>query len=190
MIALPLPVSYVFAEARAINDHRVICGTVWDWTRPNACVWRPTGNAYAPLSLPMPAGADMASAWGIGPDGSVVGNATRSGQTEFMRAVIWSAVGMPRDLGPLAPGASSTAAAIAQTKAGVEIVGSCERTPRKGDFAATLWRGNKLYDLNQCIEPTGEWRLWSAHAINAQGMIVGQGIHQGTQRAYLLAPVK
>src|SRR5207249_3706126 len=81
MIALPLPVSYVFAEARAVNDHRVICGTVWDWTRPSACVWRPTGNGYAPLSLPMPAGADMASAWGIGPDGSVIGNATRTGQT-------------------------------------------------------------------------------------------------------------
>jgi probable HAF family extracellular repeat protein len=48
-----------------------------------------------------------------------------------------------------------------------------------------------MYDLNTVLDPiTGTgWNLRHAFNINNRGQIVGQGIHDGALRAYLLTPV-
>ena len=54
------------------------------------------------------------------------------------------------------------------------------------------WDGaGVMYDLNTVLDPiTGAgWNLRHAFNINNRGQIVGQGIHDGALRAYLLTPV-
>ncbi|MBE9205915.1 PEP-CTERM sorting domain-containing protein [Nostoc sp. LEGE 06077] len=43
-------------------------------------------------------------------------------------------------------------------------------------------------DLNTLIEPSLNWRLLDATAINTQGQIIGRGIYQNQARAFLLTP--
>lgn len=49
--------------------------------------------------------------------------------------------------------------------------------------------GSEMTDLNAAISGGGQgWVLASAYAINASGAIVGEGIKDGVQRAFLLQP--
>jgi len=45
-----------------------------------------------------------------------------------------------------------------------------------------------ISDLNTLIPPGSGWELNEAEGINSAGEIVGLGIHNGLQRAYLLTP--
>src|SRR5688572_531725 len=47
-----------------------------------------------------------------------------------------------------------------------DVVGAQTRQAGSGIYYATVRKGKKTFDLNQCIDPDNEWELWSARAIN------------------------
>jgi len=53
---------------------------------------------------------------------------------------------------------------------------------------AFLYSGGKMIDLNSLIDSTSGWTLKTAQGINDNGQIVGEGIHNGYIRAFLLTP--
>ena len=56
------------------------------------------------------------------------------------------------------------------------------------DEAALLWQNGKVYELNTLIPAHSGWKLQNALAINNHGLIVGNGIHNGIRRGFLLTP--
>lgn len=54
---------------------------------------------------------------------------------------------------------------------------------------AVLWRAGQVYDLSRLIPNNSGWHLTSANAVNNRGQIVGQGLHDGKKRGYLLTPL-
>ena len=55
---------------------------------------------------------------------------------------------------------------------------------------AFVYRDGKMQDLNELIPTEADWTLEEAHGINDRGQIVGQGLHHGQERAFLLTPIK
>jgi probable HAF family extracellular repeat protein len=49
---------------------------------------------------------------------------------------------------------------------------------------------DEMYDLNEMIDPVGDWVLLEARDVNESGMIVGYGLLEGRERAFLLTPSK
>ncbi len=54
---------------------------------------------------------------------------------------------------------------------------------------AVLWRAGQAYDLNRSIPDDSGWHLNNANAVNNRGQIVGDGLHNGKKRGYLLTPL-
>lgn len=53
---------------------------------------------------------------------------------------------------------------------------------------AFLYSGGQRFDLNTFISPAAGWQLTAANDINDAGQIVGEGLHNGLRRAFLLTP--
>jgi probable HAF family extracellular repeat protein len=53
---------------------------------------------------------------------------------------------------------------------------------------AFLWKDGQMTDLNDLVDPSQDWELLWAFAINNQGAIVGAGQKDGSIRAFLLEP--
>lgn len=68
-----------------------------------------------------------------------------------------------------------------------EIVGG-SLTHGDEQFHGFLFRGNRLYDLNELLEPNTGWELIQAVGINNRGMIIGIGALHGEDRIVLLRP--
>ena len=88
------------------------------------------------------------------------------------------------DLGTLPGGTQSFAYGINSSG---HVVGA-------SDFASStlhafLYSGGSMKDLNTLIPANSGWVLTEARAINSSGQIVGNGIKDGEQRAFLLKPV-
>ena len=58
------------------------------------------------------------------------------------------------------------------------------------DEAALLWQNGKVYELNRLVPARSGWKLQNALGINKWGQIIGNGIHNGIRRGFLLTPVK
>jgi probable HAF family extracellular repeat protein len=56
------------------------------------------------------------------------------------------------------------------------------------NFHGFFCRDQRLYDLNDFLDPGAGWELIQALAINNQGEIVGIGSHAGEDRVVLLRP--
>jgi len=68
-----------------------------------------------------------------------------------------------------------------------EVVGG-SLTEGDDAFHAFIYRGNRLYDLNDLVDPTGGWEVLQAVGINNCGEIVGIGCQAGQDRIVLLRP--
>lgn len=124
-------------------------------------------------------GGNNSQAYDINSLGRVVGVAdTSSGQPHaFLFTVNEAGLVTSRlDLGTL-DGESSYANAI--NEAGV-IVGT-------SGFRAFKWEMGIMTDLNSLLPPNSGWVLEVARGVNDAGAIVGQGLHYGQPRAFLLA---
>jgi probable HAF family extracellular repeat protein len=68
-----------------------------------------------------------------------------------------------------------------------EVVGG-SLTEGDENFHGFLCRDQKLYDLNEFLDPDGGWELIQALAINSRGEIVGIGSQAGEDRVVMLRP--
>jgi probable HAF family extracellular repeat protein len=110
----------------------------------------------------------------------VVGSSqTRGGECH---AFIYSA-GALTDLGTLRGGTQSFAYGI--NKSG-QVVGASDSVASR--LHAFLYSGGIMRDLNSLIPTDSGWMLTEARDINDGGQIVGNGIKDGQERAFLLTP--
>jgi probable HAF family extracellular repeat protein len=92
--------------------------------------------------------------------------------------------GAMTDLGTLG-GTQSFAYSV---NASGQIVGY-STTKGNATFAAFLYSGGTMTDLNSLLPPDSGWTLYFAEAINNQGQIVGTGTNpNGQHDAFLLTP--
>lgn len=113
--------------------------------------------------------------------GAIVGYvATPSGQ---LRAFLFRGNVM-QDLGALSGGTQSLAFALNNVG---QIVGAAD-TGRSG-LQAVLYRSGAVHNLNHLIPRESGWVLHAARGINDRGQIVGEGMLNGKQEAFLLTPV-
>lgn len=87
------------------------------------------------------------------------------------------------DLGTLPGGTQSFAFGINNPG---QIVGASDSSG--GGLRAVIFEQGIVRDLNQLIPAGSGWTLISAKAVNDNGQIVGEGVLNGQQRAFLLRP--
>jgi probable HAF family extracellular repeat protein len=68
-----------------------------------------------------------------------------------------------------------------------EVVGG-SLTNGDENFHGFLYRNNRLYDLNEFLDPSAGWELIHAVSINNRGEIVAIGSRDGQDRIVLLRP--
>ena len=114
-----------------------------------------------------------------------VGQTVGHGQTSSgeRHAFLYSK-GILTDLGTLPGGHQSFAYGLNNNG---EVVGSAEAG--QGGLRAVLYRSGRIVDLNTLLPVHSGWVLTEARAINAAGQIVGTGIIDGAEHAFLLTPV-
>jgi probable HAF family extracellular repeat protein len=126
-------------------------------------------------------GGSASFAMGMNDKGEVVGYASLAGDDIF-DAFLW-ANGVMMDLGVLPTDFAAVASGVNDRE---EVVGtSFGAIPR-----AFLWTQAHIIDLNTLISPSSGWQLVLAQAINKRGEIVGEGVHNGQARAFLLTPTE
>ncbi len=62
-------------------------------------------------------------------------------------------------------------------------------SPSGGSQRAFLWENGTKFDLNDLLSENSGWELTEARGINDRGYIIGSGIFNGQNRAFLLTPV-
>ena len=179
------------AEAHAINNVGWIAGRSdisWAGINPphHAAAW----NGLTVLDLGTLGGANS-GAEGMN-DLCQVAGASQTGDSDpdFDHAFLWlpaPAYGLPvgmNDLGTLPETSQSIAWNI---NGSGEVVGASGSTDAGLAF---IWDGtNGMRNLNNHIVTDEDWVLLSARGINAGGVIVGAGLHNGVARAYRLTPL-
>ncbi|MCW3053753.1 MAG: extracellular repeat protein family [Chthonomonadales bacterium] len=125
--------------------------------------------------------ATASVATGINTWGQVVGyrDTPRQGQRETRTAFLRTVHGMIVNL-PALPNARQTEACGLNETA--QVVGV------SGNRAFVWTAADGIADLNDCIPAESGWTLTRANAINANGVIVGQGLFHGQRRAFLALP--
>ena len=90
------------------------------------------------------------------------------------------------DLGTLGGAYSQASSAL-----GINDLGRVVGWSASPDWAehAFLYENGRMTDLNDLIDPESGWVLTAADDINNLGQIVGEGVRNGQNRAFLLTPV-
>ena len=70
-----------------------------------------------------------------------------------------------------------------------QIVGHVVTQFGQGKSQAVLWKKHRAFNLNRLLSKHSGWDLQEAVGINDRGQIVGEGLHRGLPRAFLLTPV-
>lgn len=164
--------------AYAINDGGVITGTQLVGLTSRAFTWSAGGSQVELPSL----GGNTSEGNGINNHGDVVGDSFRTGLLDEI-AVYWPASGGAVDLGTLG-GLTSSARDINNHG---QIVGYA-RNAAGAAHAFLSDAGGPMIDLNTLLPADSGWVLVSANAINDAGQIAGEGIFDGSVRAFLLTP--
>ena len=188
------PAGFRTSEARTLSDTGLTAGKgerpVGGATRSHALLWTATGAAKDLGVLP---GYKDSIARAINSKGQVAGWVSRTQGTPGRRltfhyqAFLWQN-GKMRGLGSIPRIPDSKAAAINDRG---QIVGNAySQTGKMTDEAALLWQNGHVYELAALLPPHSGWQLQSAVGINNHGWIIGNGVHNGIRRAFLLRPVR
>lgn len=161
--------------ATDINQDGAVVGMTDYDNRDRGFLW--TGSMS---SLGLLLGGSFSGAYSINDINQIVGYADTNGCTH---AFIWDNINGIQDLGTLG-GRDSRAQGI--NNLGM-VVGVADAI--NGKSAAFLWSNDKMIDLNSLISDDCGWYLEDARGINDLGQIVGCGLYNGYQRAFLLTPV-
>ena len=136
-------------------------------------------------------GGDYSIANAISTNGLITG-ASSTAASSFRRAFLYKGNKMMA-LGTL-PGCTDISG-NGVNKHGI-VVGGCWKSQAEWpyNYAAVIYDGKNLFDLNALIPGNSGWRLLWATAINDDGEIIGEGIHgepgsPGYDMGFLLTPV-
>jgi uncharacterized membrane protein len=137
-------------------------------------------------------GGSQSNAWSINEAGQIVGSASINNifPNNITHACLFdsSGNGSNIDLGTLG-GSSSEALSINDSGqiVGWSLSSGGPFPPIHACLFDPTGHGNNI-DLNTLISPSSSWTLNYAYSINNSGWIVGQGVHNGQTRAFLLTP--
>jgi uncharacterized membrane protein len=153
-------------QATAINEAGAIVG---DSGGPGGSVWVWPSATAQPVKLPLPAGAQSASAGDIDEDGTV------AGMVDLEIPYVWFADGTHRALPvPDIGGKPAETASVISLRNGWAIGTATNGLGRKGDGA----EGGRMVSVRWNIR-TGEVQelddVRSLDAVNAQGWVIGTG---------------
>lgn len=166
-----------FSYAAAINASGQIVGNDSFGTEFSAALWQ-NGKAINLGVLP-----GDASSWAvaINDSGEIVGYS----EATYYQATAWingKIIGLP-----FLPGGTNSQAfainaegLIVGTSNGPAGVSPLEQSH------AVAWIGGSVIDLNGLLPANSAWLLTSATGVNDRGQIVGEGVFEGTDRAFLL----
>lgn len=156
----------------------------------HACFWN-NDAAHSIVDLGVFPGDWSSLGWSMNDLGQVAGE---SHPPFGSRPVIWNSdpAHTPFEL-PLLAG-DNYGSANAVNNLGQAIGSSAYGVPGTwniGPARLVVWRDGGVFDLQASLDPTtgAGWSLLTATAINNSGQIVGLGVHNGLNRAYLLTPV-
>ena len=188
------PAGFRGSEARALNNRGESAGKgerlIGGMTRSHAIFWGAGGAARDLGVLP---GYTDSVARALSDTGSVVGWVSKVGGTpgrkiSFHYQAFLVQNGKMRGLGSIPRIRDSKAGAINSRG---QIVGNAySQSGRMTDEAALLWQNGHVYELATLLPVHSGWRLQNAVGINNSGWIIGNGIHNGIRRGFLLRPVK
>jgi len=172
--ALPLLQGGTQGEAASINENGVAVG--WSGQGPNGGYYRAAKWENGVVTQ-LAGGDSLNSAFSINDEGWIVGyTSDPSSPTDV--ATLWIDPQHPIDLGALVPSHwQHWAYAINNHR---QIVGT-------SGIHAFLWQNGQMYDLETLI-PADHWLLYAANGISDNGLIVGEGLHNGVVRGFLLTP--
>jgi probable HAF family extracellular repeat protein len=149
-----------------------------------AALW-PTGDPGGAIVDLGTLGGNGSEARGINNAGQIVGYAAVDSPATT-HAFLWSG-GSMTDLGDLS--ATGDVVSWAQDINDAAVVVGFSQVSTGSNFEAFVWDGDEMRNLNDLIPPGTGWLLRRAHAINAVGQIVGEGIAPGGEvRGFVLTP--
>jgi probable HAF family extracellular repeat protein len=165
-------------SAQGVNNLGQVAGTSYD-AKGNffGFVWsKETMTKMGTL------GGPWSQAYAINNKGQVTGLAyTKSGAAHAY--VTNCATCKLKDLGTIA-GSTSTTWGFGINDSGV-VVGN---SSFGNTYHAFVYSGGKMQDLNKLIPAGSGWVLVEGDAVNSAGQIVGMGMHNGQEHAFLLTP--
>lgn len=172
--------TWAYSEAFDVNNQGEVVGYSDHQGSEGAFLWR--NGVMTALNLP---NKGDGNAFATNDRGQVVGIMRLPDPSSNYHAFLWQN-GSVRDLGVL-PGCMHSGANDVNNRG--QVVGS------SGQYSAWrpfLWDGGTMYDLNDLLPAGSGWVLdykWSSSStINDHGQIVGTGMHNGVQRAFLMSP--
>ncbi len=205
MINLGVLPGYQQSAATAVNTNGQIVGVCADAYFPTQA-FISDGRAQKMTALPLPPGLTDSQAFGLNDRGEVIGAASASAHVQHV--LLWQEKRV-RDLGTPPGTDSATGTAINNRGEAVitawtspnafsQLIGdhpirlrlllSLGSLQRKQQ--AYVWREGRMANLNALISARSGWALQEAQGINDRGQIVGEGLHHGQERAFLLTPVR
>jgi uncharacterized membrane protein len=170
------------SQALANNNSKIVGYADNHSNYERACIFSPTGDSNNNIDLGT-LGGDSSLAWSINSNNQIVGWAFNNSLKYHACLFNSAGDGNNIDLGGLAADGNSEAYCINDDG---WIVGYATNNSRQP--AACLFNkagGSNNVDLNTMIDPNSGWTLQYAYSINYDGLIVGQGIHNGQKRAFL-----
>lgn len=180
MVAIPAGNASTSSEASAINDHGALTGRGSTETSLTPFIHDKgtlTIIRDAEGRTPLGAGADINNA------GVVTGSARFAGSTRTSAFIYEN--GVARSIGSLG-GTWSSGASLNERG---EVVGTSTLAGGSIYNAFFYSDATGMVNLNDLIDGGDGWVLSDATSINETGQIVGSGLYNGLQRAYLLTPV-
>jgi probable HAF family extracellular repeat protein len=172
---LPLLEGGMQGCATGINESGLVVG--WSEFGPNggynrAAKWE--NGAVSELT----GGLSLCAAIAVNDEGWIVGYTSDPSSPRYT-ATLWIDPHNPLDLGTVIPSHWQHMAYAINNRR--QIVGT------SGDHAF-LWENGVMQDLEAAIPAGSNWLLYSANGISDNGLIVGEGLHNGVIRGFLLTP--
>ncbi|WKB55393.1 PEP-CTERM sorting domain-containing protein [Eleftheria terrae] len=169
---------YTTSEARDLNDNGQVVGLSSTTSGDNHAFLYENGSMRDLGTL----GGRWSVADGISNNGRITGSAALADDSYH---AFLSDGGALHDLGTLGGGYSWGEAVNARG----QVVGWSDVYNENLD-RAFLFDDGQMVDLNSLLDATGRgWTLTAAYDINDRGQIVGTGLFNGSQHAFLLTPV-